>query len=142
MITITNKLNLFLNMAKVQAGITRRLDAGLGGLGFSEFMILYHLSQAKDETMRRIDLAEKVGLTASGITRLLAPMEKIHLIKKEPSASDARESLVMLARGGQEKLQNALEDAEDYADQWTKNVSTKSFEGLSEAINEIGSKVK
>ena len=93
--------------------VTRRFDGSLGGISFTEFMILYHLSQANDEKMRRIDLASKVGLTASGITRLLLPMEKIGLIKKESNAQDARVSFVLLALGGKTKLEEAVENAED-----------------------------
>ena len=78
---ISAGVKLFLNLAKTQALLNRRFDSGLGGIGFSEFVILLNLSKAENETMRRIDLAEKIGLTASGVTRMLAPMEKIGLIK-------------------------------------------------------------
>lgn len=44
---------------------------------------MYHLQQAQDNKLSRIALAEKVALTASGVTRVLAPMEKIHLVTKQ-----------------------------------------------------------
>src|SRR5947207_15424264 len=83
---ISSQLNFLLNLATAQAKMARRFDGRLGGfhgLGQNDFRILYYLSQADGEKMRRIDLAEKLGLTASGITRLLMPMEKIGLIKRE-----------------------------------------------------------
>lgn len=110
--SLSPAVKFFLNLARIQAVMTRRFDRSLGGLGLSEFIILYHLSQARDERMARIDLAEKIGLTASGITRLLAPMEKIGLIKREANALDARVSLVMLAPGGKMKLEEGIERAE------------------------------
>lgn len=113
---ISQKLNFFLLLAKTQSMLTRRFDGDLGGLGFNEFMILFYLSQAKEEKMRRIDLAGKIGLTASGITRLLIPMEKIGWVKREPYAEDARVSFVSIAKGGKNKLTSeSLEDAENLA---------------------------
>jgi DNA-binding MarR family transcriptional regulator len=79
----TQKAKFFLNLAKVQNTLTRRFDGSLGGVSLSEILILYHLSQAPEGALRRVDLAEKVGLTASGITRLLLPMEKIGLVKRK-----------------------------------------------------------
>jgi DNA-binding MarR family transcriptional regulator len=113
--TITPSLQFFLHLAKVHAVAARRFDSGLGGLGFSDFLILHHLSLASGEKMRRVDLADKIGLTASGITRLLAPMEKVGYIRREAEAQDARVSYVVLAPGGKRYLGEALEDAEDRA---------------------------
>lgn len=110
--SISTSLELLLKLTKVQIELTRRLDASLNGLSLSEFAILYQLSQAEDQKMRRIDLAEKVGLTASGITRLLLPMEKVGLIKKEINEHDARSSFVLLAKGGKEMLKEGIERAE------------------------------
>jgi DNA-binding MarR family transcriptional regulator len=107
-------------------------------LGFSDFTILYHLSQAKDEKMRRIDLAEKVGLTASGITRLLAPMEKIGLVKREKDSRDARVSFVAIAQGGKRKLSEALEDAELVARELIPAAKTGQIEELSQLVAELG----
>jgi DNA-binding MarR family transcriptional regulator len=109
---MTNELNFFLNISRLQAVMTRSFEGRLGGLGYNEFIILYHLGQAEGEKMRRIDLANKLGLTASGITRILLPMEKVGYIQKESHASDARVSFVMLAPGGKERLNDRLEDVE------------------------------
>ena len=109
-------VEFFLALAKTQAILARRFDSGLGGLGLTEFMILYYLSVAPEEQLRRVDLADKVGLTPSGITRLLAPMEKIGLGIRVAYAEDARVSQVMLAPGGKRKLEEGMERAEILAD--------------------------
>jgi DNA-binding MarR family transcriptional regulator len=96
---MNGSLEFFLTLAKTQAVLGRRFDGKLSGLGLSEFMILYHLSVAKNEKLRRVDLAEKIGLTASGVTRILLPMEKIGLIKREINKQDARVSYTILAPG-------------------------------------------
>jgi len=57
--------------------------------------------------MRRSDLAELVGLSPSGITRLINPMEKIGLVKKEENFRDARVSLVTLSAAGKKIYKDA-----------------------------------
>lgn len=104
-------------LAKAQSMMERRFDARLGGISFSWFVILYHLGQSKDGKMRRTDLAEKVGLTASGVTRILLPMEKIGLVKRELNENDGRVSFVALSKGGRQKLAEAMERAEIYVDE-------------------------
>ena len=64
--------------------------------------------------MRRVDLADTIGLTASGITRLLLPMEKIGLVRREAHDGDARVSYVAIAPGGAALLSEAIERAELY----------------------------
>lgn len=130
--TLTPSLKLLLNVAIVQASMNRKFDGKLGMLGLTEFLILFQLASAKEEKMRRIDLAESIGLTASGVTRILAPMEKIGLVKREANAADARVSFVALAKGGKIALQDARENAEDLA-------RTVLFPATKEEINHASS---
>lgn len=91
-----------MRLCNLQTRLLKRLDLSLAvhGVSFTEFMVMFHLNASANRVLRRIDLAEKVGLTASGITRLLNPMQKIGLVKKEESARDARVSLVKLTSTG------------------------------------------
>lgn len=122
---ISASLGVFLGLAKVQSVMTRRFDGGLGGIGFSDFLILFHLRHSKEEKIRRTDLADAMGLTASGITRLLAPMEKIGLIKRESNAMDARVSYVVLAPGGKRMLEEAMDRAERIAEEALSTAKVK-----------------
>ena len=70
------------------------------GIGFSEYHVLWHLDRAEGHALRRIDLAERLGLSASGITRLVNPMEKIGLVARQSLPRDARVSLVALTKTG------------------------------------------
>lgn len=85
-----------------QSRIQRRMSGALSvhGIGLSEYLVLNQLAQAPNQVMRRTDLAEQVGLSPSGITRLLNPMEKIGLVEKEKNPRDARVSLVSLTKAG------------------------------------------
>ncbi len=92
------------------AAFNRALDAGLGtihGIGLTEYMVLLHLINAPDKSLRRIDLAEAVCRTASGVTRMLLPMEKIGLVKRDTNPRDARVSLVKITRSGEKIFKDA-----------------------------------
>lgn len=124
----------FLELAKAQTILARKFDAGLNGLGLNEFMILYHLGSAEKETMRRVDLAEKVGLTQSGITRILAPMEKVGLVKRKACEDDARVSFVALTSGGKRKLDESTERAELLSEDIVKIAKLTHLEKLTHAL--------
>lgn len=138
MTNLSPKLKFFLNLAKIHSVITRKFDSALRGIGLTDFIILYHLSQARDEKLRRSDLAEKAGLTASGITRLLAPMEKIGLVKRETDQSDARVSYVVLGKGGKARLMESLDDAEILSDNLLPITNAKNLKEASELMMTLG----
>ncbi len=109
-----NELNshaeLCLRMARANAALLRRFDNSLGGhhgISFSDFQILNHLSRAPGGRLRRVDLAERLGLTASGITRSLLPLEKIGLVTREADPRDARVGFAVITPTGQELALNA-----------------------------------
>ena len=107
--SITQPTNLILNLSSLHARMLRRVDGSLSvhGISFTEFLVMMHLSEAPNMLMRRIDLAECIGLTASGVTRLLSPMEKIGLVNKEANSRDARVSLVKLTNTGKQIFKDA-----------------------------------
>jgi len=57
--------------------------------------------------MRRIDLAEQLVLTASGVTRLLDGLERAGFVEKGRCESDARVTYAVLTDTGREKLHEA-----------------------------------
>jgi DNA-binding MarR family transcriptional regulator len=137
MITLSPNLRLLLQLATTQAVLARRFDSRLPGLGLTEFLILWQLDAAPDQKMRRIDLAEAIGLTASGVTRLLAPMEKIGLVKRELNTADARVSFVAIAKSGKRMLEEALENAEVLAADALKKATKADLEGTKRALEGV-----
>lgn len=113
--------------------IEQRLSAH--GLSFSEFQVLHALKAAPGQTMRRIDLAEAVGLTASGVTRLLQPMEKIGLVQKEAHPRDARMSLVKLTKAGATIYDDASASFTQAAEDLTSPLGKKQLENFIEQMN-------
>ena len=62
---------------------------------------MHHLEHSPNKAVQRIALAEHIGMSASGVTRLIAPMEKTGIIEKVANPRDARQSLVKLSHAGQ-----------------------------------------
>ena len=112
MSSLSPTLSFFISLSRIETVLSRRMEDKLGGIGYSDFLILHALSISPEHRMRRIDLADAIGLTASGITRLLLPMEKIGLVRREAHDGDARVSYVAIAPGGETKLREAIERAE------------------------------
>lgn len=103
------------------------------GISFREFLIMHHLQESPSKNLKRIDLAERVGLSASGVTRLLNPMEKIGLIAKEESARDARVSLVTLTPAGE----TLFTDAEKSFNERAKGFFAAMEESQRSALREL-----
>lgn len=141
MIKANPTVNFFLEMTKFQTKLSRRLDSSLNGISLNEFIIMYHLNQNPDGKMRRTDLADKVGLTASGVTRLLLPMEKIGLINRESDESDARVSYVVLDRGGKTKFTEGLDRLEIFGEDLVPDTKLKKLEEATKLINELSKNI-
>lgn len=134
-------IKFFLEVAKFQTKISRKLDSNLNGISLNEFIIMHHLNQNQDGKMRRTDLADRIGLTASGITRLLLPMEKIGLISRQSDKNDARVSYVVLTKGGKTKFTEGLERLEIFGEDLVPDTKLKKLEEVTKLINELGKNI-
>jgi DNA-binding MarR family transcriptional regulator len=106
------QLESWVSFLRAHAAITRELSAQLQrehDLTLNDYEVLLHLSRADGCRMRRVDLAERVVLTASGITRLLEGLERAGYVRKESCSSDARVSYAALTDEGREKLTAAAD---------------------------------
>jgi DNA-binding MarR family transcriptional regulator len=92
------------------SALTRQLNVDLvnaHGLTLNDYEVLLHLAQAEDNRLRRVDLAEQLVLTASGITRLLDGLERAGLVEKGRCDSDARVTYAVITPAGFERLREA-----------------------------------
>src|SRR5437763_16267679 len=97
------KLAPWIAFLRSHAAITRELSAQLQrehGLTLNDYEVLLHLARSEDCMLRRVDLAERVLLTASGITRLLEGLERSGYVEKALCPSDARVSYARLTDAG------------------------------------------
>ena len=131
-----------MNLAKVQAVISRRFDRlNIHGIGFNDFTILYLLHQSADEKMRRVDLADKIGITASGITRVLLPLEKRGLVTREANERDARVSYVVLTPAGRQLFEDAEKTANVSANEIIPVEKTKDINLLTSLLTKLGGNI-
>lgn len=90
--------------------LERHLDGSLGsirGISLAEYRLLRALLDAPGSRASRVDLAHAVGLTASGVTRALRPLEKLGVVSTVKSERDARLAMATLTDAGQELLRDA-----------------------------------
>jgi len=97
-----------------------RVDAELGGahgLGMSDFAALHHLAEAPGGRLRRVDLARRLAVTPSGVTRLLGPLERRGIVAREADGHDARATYAVLTRSGKALAKDAAATVTAIAEQ-------------------------
>ncbi len=104
------QLQAWVAFLRSHAAVTRQLNVDLlteHGLTLNDYEVMLLIDRSEHGLMRRVDLAESVLLTASGITRLLDGLESAGFVEKAHCASDARVSYAKLTETGSEKLRAA-----------------------------------
>ena len=108
----SNAVHSFVSLLRAYSHATRVLNAQLTadhGLTISDYEVLLRLSRAPDRRMRRVDLAQDVLLTASGITRLLDGLERSGYVARAACDADRRVVYAVLTDEGRATLQAASE---------------------------------
>jgi DNA-binding MarR family transcriptional regulator len=107
------EVQAFVNFIRAHACVVRGLDRELvsdHGLTINDYEVLLRLARAPDRMMRRVDLAQQVLLTPSGITRLLDGLQRAGYVEKAACDSDARVVYAKLTDAGRSKLRAATDD--------------------------------
>lgn len=100
----------------------RRASSSLSnikGISLAEYRLLRALADAPNVQASRVALSESVGLTASGVTRALVPLEKIGYVQTIRDERDARKALASLTSAGVE----LVDDASGVLDDFTAGLS-------------------
>lgn len=102
--------NFALKLADAAHNVERRLDASLGairGISYAEYRLLRALGNSPQSRASRVVLAQQIGITPSGITRALRPLEKLGVVKTVKAERDARLAIATLTSAGETLLQDA-----------------------------------
>jgi DNA-binding MarR family transcriptional regulator len=118
---------IIVNLIRAHAMVDERLAgelAAVHGLAVNEAMLLMHLERAPMSRLTRIDLARRLHLSPSTVTRMAAPLEKNGLVTREPDVRDARLAYVTISKTGLSRIadvRTTLErkSAEFFRDRWT-----------------------
>jgi len=97
-------VSAFARLLQVYAALTRQLSAQLEaehGLTISDYEVLLRLVGAPERRLKRVELAERVVLTPSGITRLLDGLEAAGLVGRAECPGDRRVTYAVLTDKGE-----------------------------------------
>jgi DNA-binding MarR family transcriptional regulator len=106
----STSLAAWLPFLRSHAAVTRELSTRLEtqhGLTLSDYDVLVQLYYAPNCSLRRVDIARSVLLTASGVTRLLDGLERVGLVEKGRCVEDARVTYAVLTEAGKAKFEAA-----------------------------------
>jgi DNA-binding MarR family transcriptional regulator len=117
-----------LRLIDANARLEERFTRGLGslhGLALKEVLLLMHLERAPRMRLSRIDLAKRLHVSPSTVTRMTNPLEKLRRVSRQADPRDARLAYVVLTESGRELVANARATLEHMAtdvfrDRWTK----------------------
>jgi len=102
--------NAWRTFLRAHATIVRRLEAELlqeHDLPLASYDVLVQLSEAPDRRLRMTELADRVLLSRSGLTRLVDRLVREGLVAREAYAQDARGTLAVLTDAGLDRLRDA-----------------------------------
>lgn len=115
---MASSLDTLFDLSLARTHLARDVDHSLSlhGISLSDLAILRELRSEPTRKLRRSELAERLGITPSGVARQVAPLERIGLVARESHDRDARLALVVLTDTGTSIVDEALQTAEASAD--------------------------
>lgn len=104
------RLRAWIAFLQAHAAVTRRLEAELQAeraLSLADYDALVQLAIADDRRLRMSELADRVVLSRSGVSRLVDRLEGHGLVARRACPTDARGSLAELTPAGLDCLRDA-----------------------------------
>jgi len=92
--------------------ITRTLDSELRAsheLSFAEYDVLLRLARATGRTLTMTELAKRIMISPSGLTRVVDGLEEKGLVDRKRDPDDARVVMAALTAIGREKVRRAAQ---------------------------------
>ena len=113
-----SSLDTLFELSLLRTVLARELDhpLSLHGISLSDLALLRELRAADGGKLRRSELAQRLGITPSGVARQVAPLERMGLVARESHDRDARLALVVLTETGTRIVDDALATADAAAD--------------------------
>lgn len=103
------RVGVWRSFLRAHAGVLRDLEHELAdaGLPLSWYDVLLQLVEAPEHRLRMAELADRVLLSRSGLTRLIDRLQSAGFVRREPSPGDARGMYTVLTRAGFDALRKA-----------------------------------
>jgi len=77
------------------------------GLALNEVFLLMYLDNAPQQRLSRVELSRQMHMSASTVTRMTVPLEKIGLVSRQSDTRDARLAFVVLTQAGKTRITEA-----------------------------------
>lgn len=101
--------NLLDLMAELQLDLEADLLADQH-LSMGDYQVLVYLSESEQRALRMCDLAQRLQLSPSGLTRRLDGLVRDGLVERRPSPDDRRVILARLTEAGYRRIAEAAPD--------------------------------
>jgi DNA-binding MarR family transcriptional regulator len=93
--------------ARLHDGLSRRLEAA-AGMSAAEHDVLWYLANVPPRRARMSELADRLQMTRSGVTRLIDRLEKQGWISRESPHEDRRTTYATLTTEGTQALRRSV----------------------------------
>jgi DNA-binding MarR family transcriptional regulator len=106
----TTELTVWRTLLRVQIRVSRQLQTDLQDrhdLALGSYEVLLHLAEAPGGRLRMNDLADRVLLSRSGLTRLVDRLQRDGLVEREICHDDARGLFASITPAGRERVEAA-----------------------------------
>ena len=110
MATTPQELRAWRGLLQTHAAVTGALDAEMRaahGLSLSSYEVLMFLADAEDGRLRMAEIAERVLLSRSGLTRLVDRLVAEGMVERRACTDDGRGAFAELTPAGRERLDAA-----------------------------------
>lgn len=104
-----NEMLAWRSYVETNADLMAALERDLAptGLNLGDYQVLVFLSEAHERSLRMCDLAARLQLSPSGLTRRLDGLVRANLVERRRSASDRRVMLAALTSKGLRVLEDS-----------------------------------
>jgi DNA-binding MarR family transcriptional regulator len=104
------RIGVWRTFLRAHATVLRELEREMlaeTGLPLPWYDVLLQLAEAPQRRLRMAELADRVLLSRSGLTRLIDRLQAEGLVRREPSPDDARGTYTVLTAEGLQRLKGA-----------------------------------
>ena len=137
----TPAVDTYTSLLRAHASTTRSLSSRLladHGLSINDYEALQLLSQAEGRVLKRVELARRLVLSPSGVTRLLDGLEASGLVERASCPTDLRVTYARLTDSGACALGRAAGDHERaVAALLERHLSDDEIETLGELLGKL-----
>jgi DNA-binding MarR family transcriptional regulator len=101
---------IFFGLKRAYHGTLRVYRRALARLGLTaaRFDLLYVAHEFKRHGVRQSTLRRELGVTAPTVSRMVASLEALGLVRRERSPGDRRQRFVILTKAGRRSIQRAI----------------------------------